>query len=224
MFISNHTPRALLLAVALLAVVWSAWLAGCGNKDKSFTDERDGQRYRTVKIVEQTWMAENLNYTPSNGNSWCYENSADSCNKYGRLYDWSTARVVCPSGWHLPSSEEWDNLSLAVGGKMDCYKGDNIGFCYWDGAGKKLKAKGGWNAHQGKSGNSTNAYGFSALPGGSRHSTGRFDDAGSSGIWWTATEYHSDYAYGRDMFYDLDHVSEHWGDKDSGLSVRCVGD
>jgi len=76
--------------------------------NNEFIDERDGKRYKTIKIGNQEWMAENLNY--STGNSWCYDNSSGNCNKYGRLYDWETAKNVCPSGWHLPSKSEFESL------------------------------------------------------------------------------------------------------------------
>jgi uncharacterized protein (TIGR02145 family) len=166
-------------------------------------DNRDGKTYKTVVIGGKKWMAENLNYQPQSGKSWCYKKKDSNCGKYGRLYDWKTAMTVCPSGYHLPSSKEWDNLVATVGGN-------------WT-AGKKLKASDGWN----KKGNGTNASGFSAMPGGSRDFLGIFWLAGYTGHWWTATNAHF-----RGMYYDYDYVDEPhaYAIKSNGLSVRCVAD
>jgi len=159
--------------------------------------------YKTVTIGDQTWMKENLNVTTTSG-SWCYANKADSCAKYGRLYNWATAKTVCPTGWHLPSRDEWETLAKYVGSA----------------AGKKLKATRGWYAN----GNGTDEFGFSALPGGIRVSDGEFDGVGQYGLWWTATEHGLDSAYSRDMDYDADDVFENWNDERFGMSVRCVKD
>jgi uncharacterized protein (TIGR02145 family) len=184
------------------------------NGKSCFTDSRDGKKYKAVTIGGKTWMAENLNYQPQSGKSWCYKNDGSYCDKYGRLYDWNTARRVCPAGWHLPSRGDWDNLSLAAGGKME----DSH---YW-GAGEKLKAKSGWN--QGESGNGTDDFGFSALPGGHRNSGGRFLGAGNDGDWWTATGYNAISAYRRGMSYDFDVVVSDYNLNSDAFSVRCVRD
>jgi len=93
----------------------------------TFTDERDGKVYKTVKIGNQVWMAENLNCKI--GNSWCYDDK--NFQKYGRFYDWNTAMTYCrPKGWHLPTDAEWENLVNFVGGS--------------EVAGKVLKSSIGW--------------------------------------------------------------------------------
>jgi uncharacterized protein (TIGR02145 family) len=162
-------------------------------------------------------MAQNLNYQTESG-SWCYKNSADSCNKYGRLYNWKTAKTACPKGWKLPSREDWDRSVATAGGK--------------EVAGKTLKSKSGWNWNDDDnvSGNGTDNYRFSALPGGWRHYGGNFYDVGYGGHWWTATESNSDRAHKRYVYYNEDDVHENNDvneddySKSYGFSVRCVAD
>jgi len=74
----------------------------------AFEDFRDGKRYRTVRIGDKCWMAENLNYKSSD--SWCYDDDSANCAKYGRLYRGGRAREVCPEGWHLTTLSEWLEL------------------------------------------------------------------------------------------------------------------
>jgi uncharacterized protein (TIGR02145 family) len=155
-----------------------------------------------VKIGEQVWMAENLNYAVKG--SVCYDNKPENCDKYGRLYDWETAIKACPSGWHLPSEEEWEALAAAVGGEET--------------AGSKLKARDGWN----EDGNGTDDYGFAALPGGDGYSDGSFNFAGINGFWWSDSEYAASHAYSRLIGYYGESVSTNAIDKIYLFSVRCV--
>lgn len=195
------------------------------------TDSRDGQTYRTVKIGNQEWMAENLNYETAN--SYCYEDEASNCTKYGRLYatwaaamdsvgTWSTngrgcgygstcsptgtVRGVCPEGWHLPTKAEFETLFTAVGGQST--------------AGKMLKSTSGWNS----SGNGTDAFCFSALPVGLRYNLGDYYNEGRLAGFWSSTEGDSSSAYGMGLGSDIDGAG--LGDyyKDYGFSVRCVKD
>ncbi|GBU22309.1 hypothetical protein R80B4_02216 [Fibrobacteres bacterium R8-0-B4] len=180
------------------------------EKTQPLIDNRDGKQYNTVKIAGKRWMAQNLEYKTKSKTdnlwSWCYENDNSYCGKYGRFYDWNTAMVVCPAGWHLPSNSEWAYLVGLSGGDM---------------AGKKLKSTYGWA----NKGNGTDEYGFSALPFGGRYPGNNFKFASYQGIWWTATNNGRDKAYYRNMHSNDDDVGERYDDKkENGFSVRCVAD
>jgi uncharacterized protein (TIGR02145 family) len=200
----NFVRMAMLSAIAVMVVV-TVGLMGCGDDNGtnngggnnvkpvdpntvvkgSFTDDRDNQTYKTVKIGSQTWMAENLNYASEN--SWCYNDSSSYCNTYGRLYTWESAMTVCPSGWHLPDTTDWVRLMKAVGGRdstVFCVSGSCL--VYRIGVGAKLKATSGWE-YQGITRNGTDEYGFSALPGGSTGSTGICYGVGGMIDWWAST-------------------------------------
>jgi len=177
-----------------------------------FTDSRNAQKYRTVRIGGKTWMAQNLNYQTNN--SWCYDNDNSNCETYGRLYDWNTARTVCPVGWHLPSFAEWNDLVAAAGGDV---------------AGKALKSTYGWYIFgmfsKEVGGIGTDEFGFSALPGGFSWSSGGFNRKERLGFWWSGSESSNKAAYCIDMESDYNHVGLYRGqDKGDRLSVRCVKD
>jgi len=193
--------RTRLIAAVLFAGAIGTTTAQAGT----FTDSRDGQAYKAVTIGDQTWMARNLNYKTQSG-SWCYEDNTDNCDKYGRLYDWNTAKSACPKGWHLPSKTEWREMVTVVGSST---------------GGTKLKSKSGWK----ENGNGTDIYGFSALPGGRRGSGGKFRNA-HYGYWWTATDYPVGGANGyyRNIDYNYSNVDEDYRDKSNGFSVRCIQD
>jgi len=160
---------------------------------------------KTVTIGNQIWMSENLNDASKGGK--CYDDKPENCEKYGRLYTWEEATKACPSGWHLPSNEEWQTLVDLAGGRKV--------------AGGKLKAKNGWES--GGDG-STDEYGFSALPGGSGTPDGSFSSVGYFGSWWSATENYTDSAYRWNMVYANSLVGKSNYGKSGLLSVRCVKD
>ena len=191
-----------------------------GGGSGIFTDPRDGQTYNTVTIGNQTWFAENLNYETSN--SWWYNNSSANGDVYGRLYTWDAALTACPAGWHLPSDEEWKTLEMALG--MSQSEADAEG---WRGTdeGGKMKETGTTHWTSPNYG-ATNSSGFSALPGGSLNDGSNFDYVGSSGIWWSATEweYNSTCAWCRSLYTVFVDVSRDRPSKESGFSVRCVRD
>jgi len=169
-----------------------------------FTDPRDGKKYRTVTIGKQTWMAENLNYEASS--SKYYDNNLANAQKYGRLYNWETAKMACPPGWHLPSDKEWQEL-------VDFAGGEKI-------AGKKLKATNGWV----ENGNGTDEYGFSALPGGYCRTNGMFQFVGSFGGWLSSTEENSENVYYRNVGYEQTDIFKYTIAKTTFFSVRCIKD
>ncbi len=165
-------------------------------------DERDNQVYRTIKIGDQVWMAQNLNYETEN--SRCYSGSTENCAEFGRLYYQSEAKDVCPSGWHLPSNEEWNILNDFVD--------DNNGT---QGVGNSLKSLT-WT--YGKSG--SDLFGFSGL---ASHFFGSVLFCGSSthGLYWTAdnNEYRCLLSDNSILYYYKDSNSDTWG-----MSVRCLKD
>jgi uncharacterized protein (TIGR02145 family) len=196
---------------------------------KDLIDNRDGKKYKTVIIGTQTWMAENLNYKAEGSN--CYGEGGEvatdyddkgnitatktlsdkevlnNCAKYGRLYDWSTAKETCPSGWHLPSKTEWTKLTGFIGGNKT--------------AGKKLKSSSGWS----ENGNGTDRFGFSALPGGYGYSDGNFNNVSYGGDWWgIISNSNSDIAYHKYMYYRSEGTHEDDYDMLRFFSVRCVRD
>ena len=179
----------------------------------TLTDDRDGQTYKTVKIGEQWWMAENLNYryiqqtAEEDSSSYCYNDDPANCAKYGRLYLWSAAMVVCPEGWHLPDTTEWSALFNAVGG------GETAGIM--------LKSTEGW---YGTSGNGSDAYSFSALPAGNRFSNGNYSYEGNDARFWSSTEVNSNDACSMYLYYILDNALLNYYDKGYGFSVRCLKD
>jgi uncharacterized protein (TIGR02145 family) len=185
-----------------------------GRAAETVFDNRDRKKYKTTLIGGKRWMAENLNYHPRSGKSWCYKNYGSNCDKYGRLYDWNTAMTVCPSGWHLPSRAEWKQLAKTAGDATD--------YGYSGTAGMALKSTGGWS----NKGNGTDEFGFSALPGGYRSgSDGNFLNIGNRSYWWTATEYSSGTAYHRSIYYNHSYMNEsNYNFKNDGFSIRCVAD
>jgi uncharacterized protein (TIGR02145 family) len=197
-----------------------------------------GKTYNTIVVGTQTWLAENLNYDADG--SKCYNNQEINCDKYGRLYDWSTAmgfaaacnssscseqietphQGICPDGWHIPSNADWNELYHYADGTLD--GSTNLSSNYDSPtAGKYLKATSGWNGN----GNGLDTYGFSALPGGGGNSGGNFASVGSNGNWWSASENNSYSAYNRGMYYYYEDAYYYdYYDKGYLQSVRCLQD
>jgi uncharacterized protein (TIGR02145 family) len=198
-----------------------------------FTDPRDGQEYNTVQIGNQCWMKENLNYMVEN--SWCYRRNPEYCLLFGRLYTWyammaedidlantsQKVQGVCPSGWHIPSDNEWKILERTIDSRfsMDHAEWDKIGFRGFD-VSLNLKADTGWFFE----GNGSGLSGFAALPGGRRFHYGQYYASGEYGYWWTSTSSSDDYAHYRFLHYNNNKSFRSFFNKESALSVRCIRD
>lgn len=166
-----------------------------------------GAKYPTVKIGNQVWLAKNVNIEAAYG-SYCYNDSIENCNAFGRLYNWSVAKTVCPENWHIPSDNDWSELASFVGGAKT--------------SAKKLMAKtGNWSF-----GGGTDDYGFSALPSGNRYYKGEYWN-GTAYFWSANTETTNGIAYQciwgvggyQDEIKHIQASGEAWA-----YAVRCVKD
>ena len=191
-------------------------------------DARDGKTYKTVTIAGLTWMAENLNFEVEN--SYCYNDNASFCTKYGRLYTWSAAmdsagkwskngkgcgaektceptfpvQGVCPAGWHLPRRAEWSYLLGSIGGGST--------------AAKILNSVNGWNDN----GNGIDAYGFSAYPAGFRNEAGIYNSEGSYAIFWGSTQSDERLSAVLNISNSAGYLGSR--NKNEGFSIRCIKD
>ena len=171
-----------------------------------------------TNLSESEW--ENTNSGASavygEGSFYCWHNSPDgdacdeawSLNEYGRLYNWfavDDARGLCPSGWHVPTDDEWTVLTNHLGGESI--------------AGGPMKMDFGWN----DCGNGTNLSGFSGLPGGTFHYQ-EMGSAGSAGFWWSSSPSGALDALDRYMVQSNDWVYTNSNPRKSAFSVRCIRD
>ncbi len=109
-----------LFLLPLLTIVFSALQA---QETGTLTDSVDGKTYKTVKIGTQWVMAENFAYKPAKGNYWVPGEDTNNISKYGYFYDWQTAKIISPPGWHLPSKKEWETLYNYLGAnKLKVFK------------------------------------------------------------------------------------------------------
>jgi len=218
------------------SIVNPVQMANCG-----IVEDVDGNVYNTVTIGNQCWLQKNLNVTHFNNcnaiplvtdkTAWenetapayCnYNNTtnADTINTYGRLYNWYTVNTgnLCPTGWHVPSDGEWNILEKYLDGTVDTAADDWVGINIGD----KLKEAGTSNWLSGNIG--TNSSGFKALPGGYRFSYGSFYSIGYMGYWWCSSDFNTDIAWSRILFYNLSNIGSFYISKQLGFSVRCISD
>lgn len=179
------------------------------------SDPRDQQQYPIVKIGNQVWMAENMNYNIGSG-SWCLENDPSNCSTYGRLYNWGQAMLACPQGWGLPSDQDWIELEGYLG--MQNSELSQFGMRETGMVGHQLKSIMLWKDN----GQGNNSSGFNALPGGFLNDDGRFYDETIAANFWTSSTYGVSEVITRYMLYNYNGVYRDSGTKVDGLSVRCI--
>lgn len=210
----------------------------------------DGNIYQAVKIGDQVWTVENLRTTKYNDGtaipyvedstawldlttpSYCYFNNmvnADSIRKFGALYNWYAVdtKKLAPAGWHVPTDAEWyvlENYLIAKGYNWDGTKDSNR-------IAKSLSAKTDWYPETGLAVGTisndlttNNKSGFLALPGGSRSTNGNSFAVGTSGLWWSSTEYNTSGAVARNLYYDFGNLQWNSNYKSCGFSVRLIKD
>ncbi len=140
----------------------------------ALTDSRDGQTYETVSYNLDgkaiTWMAQNLNYEIEG--AFAYDNNEGYRKKLGLLYTQSAAKTSCPSGWRLPSQQDWGDLLRLLGGA--------------EAAKQALKSKDGWVVRSERIdfANGNNSSGFNAYPAGS-YRQNNFNQIGQNTMYWT---------------------------------------
>lgn len=201
------------------------------NADFADCTDPDGNHYTTVTIGQQVWMAENLRTTRyRNGNiipnvtgnaqwstlttgAWSnYNHDTLLTATYGRLYNGFTisdSRNVAPVGWHVPSDAEWTALTDFVGGDLS--------------AGGYLKETG-LQHWQTPNEGANNLYAFTALPAGTRESTGSFANLHYSGYWWTSTLNTNSNLWYRGAYHSIIAVMRYDQPREYGFSIRCVKD
>jgi len=185
----------------------------------------------SISLVTGTTAWSNLGST-GKGYCWYNNNESSYSNPYGALYTWAAAtngsssssnpsglQGVCPSGWHLPSDDEWKEMEKYLG--MSQIQVEGIDFRGTDEGGKlKETQTEHWSS---PNTGATNSTGFTGLPGGGRYENS-FNDLGATGYHWTATSFDTNRAWYRGLGYSSALVHRFYYQKNDGFSVRCVKD
>jgi uncharacterized protein (TIGR02145 family) len=187
-------------------------------------------------------MAENLNIgTMINGSGdqtdngtiekYCYSDNTSNCVIYGGLYQWNEAmqyvttagtQGICPTGWHLPTDDEYKTLEMYLG--MSSSEANNTG---WRGANEGSKLAGNeplWTDGNLDSNPDFGSSGFRALPGGDRLTNGAFNNITKNAYFWSSSESGTNNSWFRGINYDKTQVSRYAYDKELGFSIRCIKD
>lgn len=179
---------------------WCDTAGYCG----SFVDARDEREYRWTRIGSQFWLAQNLDFAePSTGTSYCYQDSAYYCDRYGRLYTWDAALVACPSGWRVPTWYEWQALI------------DSVGDAWTAGEGFKLENM--WLQEPGG-----DAFGFAAYPAGSRAAI--YAGVGEYAMWWFEDRQYPQSNGQHVMYLETNEIGliDTYQPEGSAHSLRCI--
>ncbi len=239
------SSRLLLIAVALIIILATSYIIYANiigpedntnppptpdpGKNKETLTDIEGNVYRTVKIGNQVWMAENLRVTKLNDGTdiklvtrgWGFTTSPEFCwydydpaykDTYGALYNWHVVATgkLAPPGWHVPTEEDWKELADYLGGVYV--------------AGGKLKERGTEHWRSPNTG-ATDAYNFTMLPSGTQNYDGYvFYGSGEGCRLWSADEYDAVNAWARAIEYDSAKMDVFWAHKTYGRSVRLVKD
>lgn len=175
-----------------------------GDIDSSYIDdiqhpygsmEIDGESYKTITIKGVEWMAENVNN--STGTNWCYGDDEKNCKKYGLLYDYETAKSICPEGWSLPSFNDFSNLGNLL-------------------SARELRSRGEWKDNE-----ATNLWGISILPAGAYDTIDGFFDKNLTAYFWVDSDTKNN---GVQLRYSGENAfaSSNEFKTTSGRSVRCI--
>ena len=213
---------------------------GYGNQKQftteTFTDPRDGKSYEIETIGTQTWMTENLAYLPEvsppsvgseaanhyyvygyDGTDVAAAKATLNYSTYGVLYNYESAKISCPVGWHLPTDGEWIILEMFLG--MSTFDSNFYGWRTSGEVGRKLKSTSGWD----NDGNGDNTSRFNAVPGGYMYEN-YFSGINRHTTIWTNTFYNANKPYTRILYDYSNGINRNSEVKNFGLSVRCIKD
>lgn len=204
----------------------------------------DGNKYATIQIGNQTWMAENLNTTKYNDGTsislvadnaeWSnltsgayseHKHSSESEVDYGKLYNWYAVNTgkLCPKGWHIPTNEDWNQLDAEF----------KLSGIHLKSTGNNTDRTGLWqstdsteicNIYTKESPEGNNESGFSGLPGGCRTNSGGYSKQGYRGYWWSSTTSIGIFSWAYILAYEDCNLKKYNHYQKDGLSCRCVKD
>lgn len=228
--IISNQPNGIIDTIPILTYNDSGAIISAGTSWSSsklfhgYTDLRDSNRYRTVKIGQSTWFAENLHHM-ANGSSWCYAGKLDQCDTYGSLSSWSGSMAlpsscdsnsciqsnprsdICPPGWHIPSRAEW----IAAMRTADSLGDSSSRFSQFQSFNSWIYMK------KGK-----DALGLRILAAGERSMDGSYNDQKVSAGYWIPEEITDKYAWA--IFFSAQNPTPFFDKelKSTGLSTRCI--